>query len=209
MCIRDSHYTVPHTNRIVKPDGKNVRMVTDFTKLNSFVKRPVHPFAFVSEILQTVPASAKFFAKMDAVNGYFQIALDEESSMKTTFLLPSGRYRYLRIPQGLNASSDEWCRRSDTVIDGLPWAKKIVDDILVWAASLPELKTRVETIAESCKKMNITLSRRKFEVGRQIQFAGYIVGDNGIKPDPERVRAIKEFPQPTTCLLYTSPSPRD
>ena len=69
---------------VVKPDGKNVRMVTDFTRLNSFVKRPVHPFACVSEILQTVPASAKFFAKMDAVNGYFQIALDEESSMKTT-----------------------------------------------------------------------------------------------------------------------------
>ena len=76
-------------------------MVTDFTRLNLFVKRPVHPFACVSEILQTIPASAKFFAKMDAVNGYFQIALDEESSLKTTFLLPSGRYRYLRIPQGL------------------------------------------------------------------------------------------------------------
>jgi len=55
----------------VKPDGKNVQMVTDFTRLNSFVKRPVHPFACVSEILQTIPASAKFFAKMDAVNGYF------------------------------------------------------------------------------------------------------------------------------------------
>ena len=79
---------------VVKPDGKNVRMVTDFTRLNSVIKRPVHPFACVSEILQTIPASAKFFAKMDAVNGYFQIALDEESSLKTTFLLPSGRYRY-------------------------------------------------------------------------------------------------------------------
>ena len=45
---------------IVKPIGKSVRMVTDFTRLNSFVKRPVHPFACVSEILQTVPASAKF-----------------------------------------------------------------------------------------------------------------------------------------------------
>ena len=69
------------------------------------------------------------------------------------------------------------------MIDGLPWAKKIVDDILVWAPSLPELKTRVETIAENCKRMNITLSKRKFEVGRQIQFAGYLVGENGVKPD--------------------------
>ena len=69
-----------------------------------------------------------------------------------------------------------------------------MDDILVWAASLPELKTRVETIAESCKRMNITLSKRKFEVGRQIQFAGYLVGENGVKPDPDRIRAIKDFP---------------
>ena len=66
-----------------------------------------------------------------------------------------------------------------------------MDDILVWAASLPELKTRVETIAENCKRMNITLSKRKFEVGRQIQFAGYLVGENGVKPDPDRIRAIK------------------
>ena len=61
---------------VVKPDGKNIRMVTDFIRLNSFVQRPVHPFTCVSEILQTIPASAKYFAKMDAVNGYFQIALE-------------------------------------------------------------------------------------------------------------------------------------
>ena len=98
---------VPPAFFVVKPDGKSVRMVTYFTRLNSFVQRPVHPFACVSEILQTIPASAKFFAKMDAVNGYFQIALDRKSSIKTTFLLSSGRYRYLRNPQGLNTSSDD------------------------------------------------------------------------------------------------------
>ena len=80
---------------------------------------------------------------------------------------------------------------------------------MVWAPSLPELKTRVETIANNCKNLNITLSKKKFKVGRQIQFAGYLVGENGVKPDPDRIRAIKDFPQPTNCLLYTSPSPRD
>ena len=96
-----------------------MRLVTDYTKLNSYVDRPVHPFPSVLDILQSIPSEAKFFAKFDAVNGYFQIPLDEESSMLTTFILPSGRYRYLRIPQGLNASSDEWCRRSDTVVECL------------------------------------------------------------------------------------------
>ena len=118
---------------VVKGDGKSVRLVTDYTKLNSFVQCPVHPFPSVIDILQAIPSSAKVFAKFNTVNGYFQIPLDEASSELTTFLLPSGRYRYLRIPQGLNASSDEWCRRSDAVVEGLPWARKIVDDILIWA----------------------------------------------------------------------------
>ena len=116
-------------------------MVTNFTWLNSFVERPVHPFAGVSKILQTIPVTAKFFAKMDAVNGYFQSALDNESFLKTTFLLPSGKYRYLRIPQDLNASFDKWYRHSNAIIDGLPCAKKIADDVLVWASSMQELRS--------------------------------------------------------------------
>ena len=118
---------------VVKGDGKSVRLVTDYTKLNSYVNRPVHPFPSVIDILQTIPSTAQIFAKFDTVNGYFQISLDQQSSDLTTFILPSGRYHYLRIPQGLNASSDEWCRRSDAIVEGLPWAQKIVNDILIWA----------------------------------------------------------------------------
>ena len=93
------------------------------------------------------------------------------------------------MPQGLNASSDEWCCRSNTVLDRLPWAKKIVDDILVWALSLPELRIRVETIAHTCRKLNITLSKKKFEIGKRLQFAGYIIGEDGVHPDPDRTKA--------------------
>ena len=81
--------------------------------------------------MQSIPESAKFFAKLDAVHGYFQLALDEESSFLTTFLIPTGRYRYLRAPMGLSSSSDKWCCYSDFVIE----AKKFVDDILIWAPS--------------------------------------------------------------------------
>ena len=132
-------------------------MVTDFTKINKFVIRPVHPFPSVQDIVQCIPAGTAFFAKMDAIHGYFQLALDEESSRLTTFLLPSGRYRYLRAPMELSSSSDEWCRHSDTVLEGLPFARKIVDDILIWAPDLPTLVDRIKIIAERCKKINVIL----------------------------------------------------
>ena len=105
---------------VVKGDRKSVRCVTDYTKLNSYVDRPVHLFPSVIDILQSIPSTAQIFAKFDAVNGYFQISLDQQSSNLNTFILPSGRYRYLRIPQGLNASSNEWCLRSDAIVEGLP-----------------------------------------------------------------------------------------
>ena len=86
---------------VPKGDGKRVRLVTDYTRLNKFVVRRVHPFLSVSDIVQSIPASSTCFAKLDATHGYFQIPLNEEASRLTPFLLPSGRYRYLRAPMGL------------------------------------------------------------------------------------------------------------
>ena len=124
---------------VAKSDGR-VRLVTDFTHLNRHVNRPVHPFLSTRDILQAIPHDAVYFMKMDSVHGYFQLALAEESSFLTTFLLQQGKFRYLRAPMGLNSSSDEWCCHSDRIITGLPWAKKIVDDTLIWVPNLEELK---------------------------------------------------------------------
>ena len=65
-----------------------------------------------------LPASLTCFKKLEATHGYFQIPLDEEASRLTKFLLPSGRYHYLRAPMGLSSSSNEWCRHSDHVVEG-------------------------------------------------------------------------------------------
>ena len=135
---------------VSKPNRTSVRLVTDYTKLNKFVKRPIQPFPSATEIIQSIPEDADFFAKLDAAHGYFPLALDEESSYLTTFLISSGRFRYLRDPMGLSSSSDEWCRYSDFVIEGCKFAKKIVDDILIWAPSLEVLEKWILQILERC-----------------------------------------------------------
>ena len=173
-----------------------VRLVTDYQPLNKWVERPIHPFPAVKDIIRCIPASARVFAKMDAVHGYFQLALDEESSKLTTFLLETGRYKYLRAPMGLSASSDEWCKRSDELVIGLSYAKKIVDDIIVWADSDAELWPRIRTILDRCRHWNITVSKSKFEVGDRILFAGCVITADGIYPDPAKTKAIREFPEP-------------
>ena len=181
---------------VPKGDNIRVRLVTDYTALNKHVNRPVHLFQHTKEILQAIPPEANFFCKLDAVHGYFQLGMDEYSSKLTTFLLPQGKFRYLRAPMGLNASSDEWCCHSDVIIQGLPWARKIVDDTLIWAETEEELLDRTRIVLQRCKENNITISLKKLEMGSEIEFAGHIISPKGIRPDENKYAAIQQFPTP-------------
>ena len=98
---------------------------------------------------------------------------------------------------GLSSSSNEWCRHSDRVVEGFPWCKKIVNDILIWAPSLTALEDRLHKVLQPCSDLNITLSQSKFRIDRSLKFAGCIVSDEGMKPDPDRISALADFPVPT------------
>ena len=168
---------------VAKKNG-DIRLVIDYTKLNKHVWRPIHTFSSTQEILSGIDPDSKVFAKLDATQGYHQVPLNEESSKLTTFLLPSGRFRFLRAPMGLSCSSDEFCRHSDKVIEGLPRIRKLVDDILVQAPDMETLRNRIDQLLARCRLHNFTLSRKKLEIGESVEFAGQIVSQTGVQPNP-------------------------
>lgn len=102
---------------------------------------------------------------------------------------------------GFSSSSDEWCRHSDRGIDGMAFTKKIVDDILIWASTLPELVEPIKIVAERCKKMNIILSKKKFQIVSELPFSGLVVSAKDISPDPVRTSALFDFPIPTDITV--------
>ncbi|KAI8511996.1 hypothetical protein Bbelb_110960 [Branchiostoma belcheri] len=50
---------------------------------------------------------AKVFSVLGAKSGYWQVVLDEESSLLTTFNTPSGRYKWKRLPFGIKSSPED------------------------------------------------------------------------------------------------------
>ena len=177
---------------------KNVdlRLVVDFTSLNKYIKQPIHTFPSTQEILSGIDPYSKVFAKLDATQGYHQVPLDEDSSKLTTFLLPSGRFSFLQAPMGLSCSSNEFCRRSDKIIEGLPGVRKLVDDILVQAPDIKSLQVRINELIKRCRSHNFTLSRKKLEIRESVEFAGQIVSNNGVQPNSTYLQGIKDFPAP-------------
>ena len=140
---------------------------------------------------------------MDAVHGNFQLALSEESSVPKTFLLQQGKFKYLGL-QWASTHPRKWCCHSDRMVIGLPWDKKIVDDTIICASALEELQSRAVIILERCRDLNITISLKKLELGKEITFAGHIVNQSGIRPDVNKYKAIAEFPTPTNVSQLRS-----
>ena len=73
---------------------------------------------------------------------------------------------------------------------------KIVDNTIIWAITEEQLEERVTTVLRLCTENNITISRKKFEMGNSIHFAGHIISDGGIRPDDDKFAALRNFQQP-------------
>ena len=183
---------------VAKPGGisKGIRLVVDHKEANRYIKRPVHPFTSGTKLIKDIPRSAQFFAKIDCLWGYYQVPIAEESKHITTFICDRGTFEYNCAPMGLNCSGDEFCRRSDSALQGAKGYLKLVDDILVYGDSMEQLKTRLEDILQRCQDNGITISKKKIEVGTCVTFAGFDVSAEGYTPTADRYEAIKNFATP-------------
>ena len=161
-----------------KSNGKP-RLVVDLVELNKHMLRPMHGFPSASELRDSLDPGSRLFCVLDCIQGYHQLLLDAESSKLTTFIVSTGdgsqRYRFKRAPMGLNSSGDEFNKRTDQAFLGIPGVGKLVDDLLVQAASMAELKERVEMVLTKAREAGVTLSPTKRQVGPTVRFGGYII----------------------------------
>ena len=58
-------------------------------------------------------------------------------------------------PMRLNASLDKWCFKSDFDVEGLTWARKLVDDRIIWANNKNEIISFTRIELSTCKKIHM------------------------------------------------------
>ena len=181
------------------------RLVIDYSHLNQYINRSVHPFQGGSEILKKLSPKAKYFATLDALHGYFTIRLAPESQHVTTFISPFGSFVMTCAPMGLACSSDIYNNVTDSIIlPSSPNVHKLVDDILVFGETPEELYNELDSVLQACQKNNITLKKSKFTIGETVKFSGFNISKNGITPTKERVECITKFPAPVNRHLLKS-----
>ena len=179
-------------------EGSSVRLTVDLTRLNKYVRRGAHPVCTPQDAVSSIGTGARYFTKLDARSGYFQVPLDRRDQGLTCFITPWGRFRMLRLPQGLSASGDEYNRRGDQALSGIPRTCKIVDDVLAYDSDYAEHLQHVTHILRRCDAAGITLNPSKLAFAEpSVSYCGYDVTSTGYTADQRKVKAIAEFPTPT------------
>ena len=106
-----------------------VQICVDLKPLNQSVLREVHPLPKVDDTLAQL-AGAKLFSKLDPNSGFWQILLPPASRLLTTFITPSWRYCFNKLPFGISSAPEHFQKRMSKIPTGLDGVVCQMDDVL-------------------------------------------------------------------------------
>jgi len=176
-----------------------LRLCVDYRKLNEMTIRNSYPLPLISVLLDRVKG-AKYFTKLDLKSAYNLVRIKEGDEYKTAFRTRYGHFEYLVMPFGLkNAPATFQHFINDVLSDYLDdFVISYIDDILIYSNSLEEHHEHVKKVLKKLLEndLYIKLEKCEFDV-TETTFLGYILSKDGLKVDPEKVKAILDWPVPS------------
>ena len=183
-----------------KKDGK-LRFCVDYRRLNSRTVKDSHPLPRIDETLDSL-AGAKYFSSLDLKAGYWQVEVSEEDKAKTAFTVgPLGFYEFNVMPFGLVNAPATFQRLMQASLGDLHLNQCLLylDDIIVFSRTFEEHLASLEKVFSCLKQANLKLKPSKCSfLHREVKYLGHLVSLEGIKPDPDKITALQDWPRPRT-----------
>ena len=200
----DNDGTVEDANK-----SEGMRLVIDYRKLNQVIENCTYPMPRVQDLI-TKYKNKKVFSVMDIRHAYYTIKLDPESMKVTAFSCEFGKFHFCFLPQGLKISPAIFQQTISTVLSHLEHSDAYLDDICTASVDvdghIDELRETFQAIRDSgfkLKKSKCVFFRR------QVSYIGHLVGEDGVRIDPDKLEHVKKMTLPETvgdarsCMGFT------
>lgn len=180
------------------------RIVIDYRRLNDVTVSEIYPLPLINDILDQLGHS-KYFSTLDLASGFHQLILDPKDTEKTGFSVTtngiSGHFEFTRMPFGLKNAPSTFQRMMNLVLSGLQGIHCYIylDDCILYSHTLLSHMEKLELVFSRLREANLKLQPDKCEfLRREVAYLGHVITDKGVSPNPEKVKAISQFPTPKT-----------
>ena len=181
------------------------RLVIDYRKINSLqqqIKRAdkstgclsLYPLLKIDEMFVKLNG-ARIFSTIDLRSRYYHIGLTEGSRPKSAFMVPMGKFEFLRTPFGLSQAPAYFKLLIDNVLQGCSkFAMGYLDDIIIFSKTEEEHLEHLEKIFKKLREYGLKMKREKCDFFKKhLQYLGHLVSEEGFEPLPEKIKSIKNM----------------
>jgi hypothetical protein len=200
--------TSPHCSPTfcVKKATGGWRIVHAFNKLNAATIPAQTPIPRKEVIIDGMQGST-IFSTIDLTDGFYQILMRVKDIPFTAVSTPSGMlWEWLVMPQGLSNAPATFNRCITHLLRPVrDFAPSYFDDVYIHSRAMNG-KTDMDNHRIHVRKVLTILREHKIYArlqkcifaAEEIPVLGCFVGKNGVRPDPEKIKAISEWPTPLT-----------
>ena len=191
---------------LVQKKDKSWRFCIDFRRVNSVTEKDAYPLPRIDDTLDCL-AGAQYFTTLDLASGYWQVEMKESDKEKTAFSTPQGHFEFNVMPFGLTNAPATFQRLMECVLAGLTPEQCLIylDDVIIFSSSFQAHLEHLSSVLTRLDEAGLKLRLSKCHFAKQeVRYLGHIISRKGVQPDPEKTRAVQDFPPPQSLKQLRS-----
>lgn len=176
------------------------RLCVDYRQLNKKIIKDRYPLPIMEDVIDALQGY-QVFSTIDLKNGLFHVDMEKGSQNYTSFITPDGQYEFTRAPFGLCNSPAVFQRFINSILQEARQQNILelyLDDVVIPSHTEQENLEKLQKFFKIAEVNELLIYFQKCTfLQREINFLGFVITKNEVKPSMEKTRAVQDFPKPT------------